>query len=136
MNGRIMKSHISRIYLFLFAVCFFLFLVAVSWAGNKAKVEQRTKELDELNKQAVQQIPDLPKDGTVELKAKAEYREGELQFDIYHQKVYDEKEKIAGPDNGDSPDSEIAKEEIADTDNNKKDTSKEGEKLKNDPEDY
>jgi hypothetical protein len=135
MNGRIMKSHMPRICLLLFAGYILLSLFTVSWAGNKALVEKSTKELDELNKQAVQQIPDLPKDGTVDLKAKAEYREGEIQFDIYHQKVYDKKEKTAELDNGDSQGSETAGERVVDIDNNKKDTSKEGEKLKNDPED-
>ncbi len=134
MSGRIMKGYASIIRLLLFAGCFLFSLFTVSWAGNKIMVEQRTKELDELNKQAVQQIPDLPKDGTVELKAKAEHREGKIQFDIYHQKVYDEEEKIAELDNANSPDDGTVKEGIVDI-NNKKDTSKEGEKSENDPED-
>jgi len=119
--------------LLLIAGSFLFFFFTVSWAGNKAMVEERTKELDELNKQAVQQIPDLPKDGTVELKANVKHREGKIQFDIYHQKVYDEEEKIVELDNGNSPDSGTVKEGIVDI-NNKKDTSKEGEKLENDPE--
>lgn len=97
-------------------------------------VEERTNELDELNKEAVQQIPDLPKDGTVELKAKVKLRKGKTQFDIYHQKVYDAEGKIVEPDNGNSPDNVNVKEGIVDI-NNKKDTSKEGEKTENDPED-
>jgi hypothetical protein len=141
MNGRKMKGYTSRIWLFLFAGCFLFSLFTVSWAGNKAMVEQRTKELDELNKEAVQQIPDLPKDGTVELKAKVKLRKGKTQFDIYHQKVYDAEGKIVEPDNGNSPDNGTAKEGIVDINNkkdtskNKKDTSKEGEKTENDPED-
>lgn len=123
-----------RIRTLLFAGCFLFSLYAVSWAGNKAMVEQRTKELDELNKQAVEQIPDLPQDGTVELKANVKNREGKIQFDIYHQKVYDEKEKIAELDNGSSSDHGTVQEGIVDI-NNKKDTSKEGEKIENDPED-
>jgi len=134
MNGRKMKGYTLRIRLFLLAGCFLFLLFTVSWAGNKAMVEQRTKELDELNKQAVQQIPDLPKDGTVDLKANAKYREGKIQFDIYHQKVYDEEEKIAELDNGSSPDNGTVKEGIVDI-NNKKDISKEREKIENDPED-
>lgn len=132
----VMKTLISRSCIFLFAVCFLLSLVTVSRAGNKAMVEKSTRELDELNKQAVQQIPNLPKDGTVELKANAKYKEGELQFDIYHQKVYDEKETIAEPDKGDdSPGNGTAKEKPVENGNNK-DTSREGEKSKNDSEDY
>ena len=121
MSGRIMKGYASIIRLLLFAGCFLFSLFTVSWAGNKIMVEQRTKELDELNKQAVQQIPDLPKNGTVELKAKAEHREGKIQLDIYHQKVYDEEEKIAELDNANSPDNGTVKEGIVDI-NNKKDT--------------
>ena len=97
-------------------------------------VEQRTKELDELNKQAVQQVPNLPKDGVVDLKARAKYKEGKVEFDIYHQKVYDEEEKIAELDNVSSHDNGNVKEGTVNI-NNKKDTSKEGEKLENDPED-
>ena len=118
----------------LFAGCFLFSLFSVSWAGNKAMVEERTKELDELNKEAVQQIPDLPKDGTVELKANVKLRKGKTQFDIYHQKVYDAEGKIVELDNSNSPDNGNVKEGIVDI-NNKKDTSKEGEKIENDPED-
>lgn len=129
-----MKGYTSRIRLLLFAGCFLFSLFTVSWAGNKAMVEERTRELDELNKQAVEQIPNLPQDGTVELKAKVKHREGKIHFDIYHQKVYDEKENTAEPGDGSSSDHGTVKEGIVDI-NNQKDTSKEGEKTENDPED-
>ena len=60
------------------AVLFFLYAgawvsasqVPPSYAGNLEMVEERTEELDELNRQAVNQIPEeLPEDGQIELKA-------------------------------------------------------------------
>ena len=44
-------------------------LIPLSWAGNKEIIEKRIVELDNLNKQAVRQIPNLPKSGRVRLKA-------------------------------------------------------------------
>jgi hypothetical protein len=51
-------------------------------AGNTRMVEQRVWRMDQMNKRAVQGIPDLPKNGTVALKARASYQREELQFDI------------------------------------------------------
>lgn len=59
------------------------------WAGNKAMVEQRTKELDEENKQAVGQISDLPENGLIKIKANASYKEGKIQFDVYDKQISD-----------------------------------------------
>lgn len=58
-----------------------------SWAGNKQMVEKTVEELDDLNKQAVQQIPDLPKDGTVDMKARVTYEKKKPVFDIYYKKT-------------------------------------------------
>ena len=60
-------------------------------AGNKQIVDQTIQELDELNKQAVEQLPDLPKDGTVNLKADVTYENGTPIFDIYEEHVTPEK---------------------------------------------
>ena len=65
-------------------------VVSSVWAGNKAMVEQRTKELDEENKQAVGQISDLPKDGLIKIKANASYKEGKIQFDVYDKQITDD----------------------------------------------
>jgi hypothetical protein len=51
-------------------------------AGNTRMVEQRVWRLDRINKEVVQGIPDLPKNGTVALKARAFYHREELRFDI------------------------------------------------------
>ncbi len=60
-------------------------------AGNKEMVEETVQELDELNIQAVEQVPDLPKDGTVNLKAGVTYENGAPIFDIYEEHVTPEK---------------------------------------------
>lgn len=65
-----------------------------SWAGNKQMVEKTVEELDDLNKQAVQQIPDLPKDGTVDMKARVTYEKKKPVFDIYYKKTTEKDESI------------------------------------------
>ena len=107
--------------------------VSLAWAGNKAMVEQRTKELDEINKQAVGQLSDLPKDGTVEIKAKASYSEGTLQFDVYDKKVSGVEEKEIQLDNGRDSDTGSVKEGSVDI-HNTEDTI-DREKQENDPKD-
>jgi hypothetical protein len=43
---------------------------ATAWGGNREMVERRVQELDALNRSVVQQIPELPRDGQVKLKAR------------------------------------------------------------------
>lgn len=62
-------------------------------AGNQDMVEKNVEELDELNKAAVRQIPDLPKNGKVELEADVSYKGGKPIFDIYYKKITTEKEQ-------------------------------------------
>jgi len=50
-------------------------------------VEDRTEEMDDLNKQMVGQISDLPKDGKVDAKARVTNESGRTIFDIYHVKT-------------------------------------------------
>ena len=42
--------------------------VSLAIAGNQKMVEQRVQELDELNKSALEFVPDKPKDGKIILK--------------------------------------------------------------------
>lgn len=83
-----------RIISLVLCLCIAFPLSAV-YAGNKKMVEKEVKELDELNKQAVQQLPDLPKDGTIDLKAKVTQENGETKIDILHHRVTPKKTKIA-----------------------------------------
>lgn len=50
-------------------------------------VEETVKEMDDLNKQAVQQVPDLPKDGQVDIKARVKYKKEKPVFDIYYKRT-------------------------------------------------
>ena len=60
-----MKRH-SYIILFIAMLA----LATSAWAGNRDMIERRVKELDRLNREAVQQVPDLPRNGQVHLRAK------------------------------------------------------------------
>jgi hypothetical protein len=65
---------------------------SLSLAGNKQMVEQSVEELDELNKQAVRQIPDLPESGQVNMKADVTYEIDSPVFDIRYKEITGEKE--------------------------------------------
>jgi hypothetical protein len=64
--------------------CAGVLAAAPVWGGNREMIEQRVEELDALNRSVVQQIPDLPQNGTVKIKArvapdgKAEILESEV----------------------------------------------------------
>ncbi len=66
----------------LVAVVLILAPGAGPWAGNEKIIVDRTREMEELNKQAVEQVPDIPADGTVHIKADGVVRDGEIQFTI------------------------------------------------------
>lgn len=78
-----MKTIFIASLLGLFLTCSY----ALSLAGNKEMVEQTVQELDDLNKQAVQQIPDLPEDGSVDMKANVTYEKKKPVFDIYYKQT-------------------------------------------------
>ncbi len=90
---------------------------ALSLAGNKEMVEETVQELDDLNKQAVQQIPDLPEDGSVDMKANVTYEKKKPVFDIYYKQTTEKEGKINFNNNG------------------QKTPSQKEERLKNDQED-
>lgn len=73
-----------------FVVCLF----TPAFAGNKKMVDKRTVEMDGQNKQMVRQIPNLPKNGTVDAKARVVNEGGSLVFDIYHVKTSVKEESI------------------------------------------
>jgi len=60
-------------------------------AGNMEMVEETVRELDELNKEVVRQIPDLPESGIVDLKAKVFFRDGSPLLDTYKKTITTEK---------------------------------------------
>ena len=67
--------------------------VPLAFAGNLEMVEENVRELDELNKQAVQQIPDLPEAGTVDLKANVFYKDASPVLDVYEKTITIEKDE-------------------------------------------
>ena len=80
-------------------LCLFLlsgFLLIIfspcSAAGNKQMVEESVKELDDLNKEAVRQIPDLPDKGRVDMKADVTYEKEMPVFNLRYKKITTEKE--------------------------------------------
>ncbi len=69
-----------------------LALGALLWAapcqaGNKKMVNKTIEELDQVNKEAVGKIDDLPPSGKVNLKAKVSNREGKRVIEIVDKKV-------------------------------------------------
>ncbi|KPJ97716.1 MAG: hypothetical protein AMK71_12795 [Nitrospira bacterium SG8_35_4] len=80
---------LAAVILFLGGV---LYCSSLSLAGNKQMVEQSVAELDELNRQAVRQIPDLPESGQVRIKADVTYEKDSPVFDIHYREVTGEKE--------------------------------------------
>lgn len=72
----------------------------IAMAGNLEMVEESVRELDELNKKAVQQIPDLPATGTVDLKASVIYDDGMPTVDIYEKNITTEKNEEIQFDSG------------------------------------
>ena len=57
-------------------------------------IEETVQEMDELNMQAVQQIPDIPKDGRVEIKANIQYDKEKPVFDIYYKSTTEKDAKL------------------------------------------
>lgn len=81
------RINIRTVSIFILLAVFMAGSYTFSWAGNKQMVEKTVEELDDLNKQAVQQIPDLPENGTVDIKARVTYEKEKPVFDIYYKKT-------------------------------------------------
>ncbi len=59
----------NRLCKWILFCCVGILVAAPAWGGNKKMVEQQVEELDRLNRSVVRQIPDLPKNGKVKIKA-------------------------------------------------------------------
>ena len=69
----------------LFAV---LALALPALAGNQRIIERRIQELDQVNRQAVSQLSELPQNGTIQLKARVlPEANGKVRLQIYDRKV-------------------------------------------------
>lgn len=92
---RVMKNKQKICSRLIIIVCLILiFPVSSSTAGNKDMVENRAQEMDDLNKQMVGQIPNLPKDGKVDAKARVTNEGGSIIFDIYQVKTAVKEESL------------------------------------------
>ncbi len=69
-----------------------IFPPGLSLAGNGPMVEKNIGELDRINKQAVGQIPDLPENGAVDLKANVKMEGDKANVKILEKSVH------TGPD--------------------------------------
>ena len=69
-----------------------------SWAlaGNQEMIESRTQELDKLNKEIIEQIPDLPQNAKISIKATIKPHAKGYRFDIDEKKISPIKENKSG----------------------------------------
>ncbi len=64
------------------------FAPGLSLAGNGPMVEKNINELDRINNEAVRQIPDLPRNGSVDLKANVKMEGDKAKVEILEKNVY------------------------------------------------
>ena len=60
----------NRWHLVFLPIAAVLLVAGAVWGGNRKMIEQRVEELDRINREVVQQVPDLPRDGRVHVRAK------------------------------------------------------------------
>ncbi len=83
-NGNTMKRKKIITSMILFVLCVVMGNV---FAGNKEMVEKRVKELDKLNKEAVNSLIDIPKEGRIKIKAKVHPYDHKIQFDLLEKEI-------------------------------------------------
>lgn len=82
-----------------FLLAFIFLLASVSHsviAGNKEMVEKRVKELDQINKEIVGSMPNLPQKGHIKLKARVHPYDHRFKFDILKKEIIGEKQPLEG----------------------------------------
>ena len=60
---------------------------SLSWAGNEEIIEEQIQKLDALNKEAVEQVPGIPENGKINLKAHVIQMEGAVDITILQKKI-------------------------------------------------
>lgn len=78
-------------------------------AGNREMIEENVRELDELNRDAIRQIPELPSSGVVEVDAYVLYQKGLPVFEFTSKRITPERNKELPFTEGPKIDSEGAK---------------------------
>lgn len=83
------RRYKPRLHVLVWGIWSVLLLSSLSpaWAGNRRLIEGKIRELDETNRKAVQQIPNLPQDGRVDLKARVFYRGEACSIDLRDYRV-------------------------------------------------
>ncbi len=132
---RIINSFAIRVVFVLAFVC------SLSWAGNEEIIEERIEELDTLNKEVMDQVPDIPENGKINLKATVIQKDGTVDLSIlqkeidivetknstirlgsYQQKNTEKEKEDIGPDNNLKEEDEEVNEEGVSVDNSQQPT--------------
>lgn len=78
-------------------------------AGNREMIEENVRELDELNRDVIRQIPELPLRGVVEVDANVSYQKGVPIFEFTSRRIIPEKNEEVHFTEGQKIDSDGAK---------------------------
>jgi hypothetical protein len=77
-----------------------VFIHTPALAGNRGMIENRVKDLNDLNKDAIDQIANIPGNAVIDIKAKARPHGRGYRFDIYEKKISPIKERKIGSNTG------------------------------------
>jgi hypothetical protein len=69
--------------------CVFALVITCSltWAGNEEVIEERIEELDALNKEVIKQVPGVPENGKINLKAGIIQKDGTVDLTILQKEI-------------------------------------------------
>jgi len=69
--------------------CVFVLVLtcSLSWAGNEEIIKERIQELDAMNKDVIEQVPDIPEDGEIRLKGDIIKNEGSIDISILQKEI-------------------------------------------------
>ena len=84
-NGKLMRK--KYFYLILSATVLICNINRWVYAGNLEMVEKQVEKLDQLNKEIVGSIPELPRKGSVRIKAKVYPYDHTIKYDILEKGV-------------------------------------------------
>lgn len=78
-------------------------------AGNREMIEENVRELDELNRDAIRHIPELPSRGVVEVEAYVLYQKGLPVFEFTSKRITPERNEEVHFTDGQKVDSDGTK---------------------------
>lgn len=65
----------------------FVGIFSSAFAGNRQMVEKNVETLDKINKEAVKQLPDIPKDGNIELEAQGTQYDDRIKIKVKRYRI-------------------------------------------------